>query len=150
MAKSKETYLKKEKEKKRLQERQKKREKMENRKASGGKGKPFEDMLAYIDENGNISSTPPDPSKRKIVDAADIQTSVPRYEPDESDNGPRQGIVAFFNSDKGFGFINDAKTGERIFVHISQTKEPIGEQDKVSFDLERGDKGFVAVNVQKA
>jgi len=69
MAKSKETFGKKEKEKKRLKERQEKHEKMEERKANARKGKSLEDMMAYIDEDGNISSTPPDPKKEKSIQA---------------------------------------------------------------------------------
>lgn len=60
MAKSKDTYSKKEKEKKRLKQREEKKEKMEQRKANPSKGKSLDDMLAYIDENGNITSSPPD------------------------------------------------------------------------------------------
>ena len=105
-------------------------------------------MLAYIDENGNISSTPPDPMKRREINVDDIQTSVPKHVPSEND-GERHGQVAFFNNEKGFGFINDAISGERVFVHVSQLSEPIQEHDKVSFQLERGDKGFVAVDVKK-
>lgn len=63
MAKSKETFNKREKEKKRLKQRQEKREKQEERKANAAKGKPLEAMLAYIDENGNLSSVPPDSSR---------------------------------------------------------------------------------------
>jgi hypothetical protein len=60
MAKSKETYLKKEKEKKRLKDKQDKAAKKEERKANAKKGKSLEEMLAYIDDNGNLVSTPPD------------------------------------------------------------------------------------------
>lgn len=63
MARSKETFNKREKEKKRLKLRQEKQEKREERKANTAKGKPLEEMLAYIDENGNISSVPPDRSQ---------------------------------------------------------------------------------------
>ena len=52
MAKSKETFNKKEKEKKRLKQKQEKMEKMQERKANATKGKSLEDMMAYIDENG--------------------------------------------------------------------------------------------------
>ena len=65
MARSKETFNKREKEKKRLKKQQEKREKMEERKAQ--KVSSFEQMLAYVDENGNLSSTPPDPKKRKVL-----------------------------------------------------------------------------------
>ncbi|MEP6617607.1 MAG: hypothetical protein ABJA57_13550 [Ginsengibacter sp.] len=59
MAKSQETFSKKEKGKKKLKKRQEKQEKMEDRKNNAKKGKSLEEMMAYIDENGNISSTPP-------------------------------------------------------------------------------------------
>jgi hypothetical protein len=65
MAKSKETFNKKEKEKKRLKQRQEKREKKEERKANAKKGKSLEEMMAYIDEDGNISDTPPDPRQKR-------------------------------------------------------------------------------------
>ncbi len=147
MAKARETFGKKEKEKKRLKQRQDKQEKMQERKANGKEGKSLEDMMAYIDENGNISSTPPDPRKMKTFKAEDMQISVPVYEPTEEE--PRTGVVAFFNGEKGFGFINDAKTGERFFVHVSQLTEPISESDKVGFEVEAGDRGLSAVRVKK-
>jgi hypothetical protein len=59
MAKSKETFGKKQKEKQRLKKRQDKQQKMEERKANSKKGKSLNEMLAYVDENGNLSSTPP-------------------------------------------------------------------------------------------
>ena len=59
MAKSKETFFKKQKEKQRLKNRQDKQQKMEERKANAKKGKTLNEMLAYVDENGNLSSTPP-------------------------------------------------------------------------------------------
>lgn len=147
MAKARETFGKKEKEKKRLKQRQDKQEKMLDRKANNKEGKSLEDMMAYIDEEGNISSTPPDPRRKKTFKAEDMQISVPKYEPGEEE--VRSGVVAFFNGEKGFGFINDAKTGERFFVHISQLLEPISENDKVSFDVEAGDRGLSAVHVKK-
>ncbi len=148
MAKARETFGKKEKEKKRLKQRQEKQEKMDERKANAKNGKSLEDMMAYLDENGNLSSVPPDPRKKKTFKAEDMQIGVPKYESSE-DDGPRSGIIAFFNSDKGFGFINDAKTGERVFVHVSQLTEPIAENDKVNYEVEAGDRGLSAVNVKK-
>jgi len=59
MAKSKETFGKKQKEKQRLKNRQDKQQKKEERKANLKKGKTLNEMLAYVDENGNLSSTPP-------------------------------------------------------------------------------------------
>ena len=59
------------------------------------------------------------------------------------------GTVKWFNDAKGFGFIIDAVDSERYFVHVSGTLEDIGEGDKVSFELEKGQKGLNAVRVKK-
>ncbi|MBA2746040.1 MAG: cold shock domain-containing protein [Flavisolibacter sp.] len=147
MAKSKETYNKKEKEKKRLKQRQEKKEKMEERKAGGGKSKSLDDMMAYIDEDGNISSTPPDPKKKKVFNAEDMQIGVPKFEEGDPADAIRTGVVSFFNESKGFGFIIDAQSGERIFVHVNQLKERIEEKDKVTFEIENGARGLSAVNI---
>lgn len=61
MAKAKETFMKREKQKKRLERLREKRKKMEQRKSESHKGKSLEDMIAFVDENGNLTSTPPDP-----------------------------------------------------------------------------------------
>src|SRR5947209_19343216 len=107
MAKSKITFNKREKEKQRQKEKQEKREKMEERKANHVKGKSLEDMMAYIDENGNITSTPPDPRKKTVVNVEDIQIGVPKSVKD--DNAPSEGRVDYFNQTKGFGFIIDSR-----------------------------------------
>lgn len=146
MSKSKETFNKKEKEKKRLKKKQEKQEKMQERKANAEKGKSLDAMMAYVDENGNLSSTPPDPKKRKVFNHEDMNTGVPvRIEEDTE----RQGVVDFFNDAKGFGFIKDAVTKQSVFVHINQLSEPIKENDRVSFQMERGPKGMNAVQVKK-
>ena len=67
MAKSQETFSKKEKEKLKLKKRREKEEKKAERKANSQKGLELEDMLAYVDENGNLTTTPPDPKKRKVI-----------------------------------------------------------------------------------
>jgi cold shock CspA family protein len=149
MAKSGETFGKKEKEKKRAKERQEKAEKMEERKANAKKGKSLNDMMAYIDENGNISSTPPDPKKMKTFNVEDMEIGVPKHVPGEEDNPVRTGIVSFFNEAKGFGFIKDMQTGESVFIHANQLSEPIKENNKVSFEVEMGPKGPNAFNVKK-
>lgn len=149
MAKSQETFNKKEKEKKRLKQRQEKKEKMEERKANPSKGNSLDDMMAYLDENGNLSSTPPDPKKKKVFNSEDMQISVPKYENDDSVETTRKGVVSYFNESKGFGFINDAQSGERIFVHINQLTEQVNENEKVNFEVENGPRGLSAVNVRK-
>ncbi len=148
MGRSTETFSKKEKEKARLKKAKEKREKAEDRKANGGKGKSLEDMMAYIDEYGNITSTPPDPSKRIKVNAEDIPTGIARQE-DVPHDTVRNGIVSFFNDAKGYGFIKDTQTQESVFVHINALTELIKENNLVTFQTEQGQKGLSAINVKK-
>jgi len=63
MARSQETFGKKEREKKRLKKKEEKRLKRVDRKDSPTGD--FDSMIAYVDENGQLSDTPPDPTKKK-------------------------------------------------------------------------------------
>ncbi|MBL0020021.1 MAG: cold shock domain-containing protein [Bacteroidetes bacterium] len=147
MAKSQETFSKKEKEKARLKKRQDKQFKREENKANPKKS-GLQDMIAYVDEYGNLSSTPPDPSKKRVIRAEDIEIGVPTRV--EEDLGAvRTGKVEFFNHDKGFGFIKENETQEKYFVHVSSVTFDIEENDKVSFEIEQGPKGLNAVRVNK-
>ena len=60
----------------------------------------------------------------------------------------KEGTVKFFNSTKGFGFIKPADSDEDIFVHQSGLVDSIRDEDRVSFDVEQGQKGMNAVNVR--
>jgi cold shock CspA family protein len=148
MAKSQETFSKKENEKKRIQKNREKLEKREERKANAKKGKSLEEMMAYIDENGNISATPPDPRRRIVIKQEDIRIGVPKQEDIDPADLIRKGTVTFFNNDKGYGFIKDLQTQESVFVHINALSHPIKENDKVTFEVEMGHKGPTAVNVK--
>jgi len=139
-------FNKREKEKQRQKEKKEKREKMEERKASQTKGKSLEEMMAYIDENGNITSTPPDPEKKKVFNLEDIEIGVPRSK--ETEDPTREGKIDFYDSSKGFGFIMQ-QDGQRIFFHINQTTYPVSEGDVVNYTVERGPKGWNAVGVTK-
>ena len=148
MGRSSETFNKKEKEKKRLKKQQEKAEKMAERKAGEKKGKSLDEMMAYIDEEGNISDTPPDPKKRRVINHEEIQIGVPKYEAVEEEV-TRTGSVTFFNEAKGFGFIRDNQSGDSVFIHVNQLTEHISEGDKVTFEIGKGPKGPIALGVKK-
>ncbi len=68
-----------------------------------------------------------------------------------SSSGDRQeGTVKFFNSKKGFGFINVADSEDEIFVHITDLTGKVKEGTKVTFEIEKEEKGLRAVKVRKA
>src|SRR3954464_13978711 len=96
MGKSQETFSKKEKERSRLKKRQDKQEKKEERQANSRNGNNLESMLAYIDENGNISSTPPDPRKKIVTNVEDIQIGVAKQQPVDESELVRTGVVTMF------------------------------------------------------
>ena len=57
-------------------------------------------MLAYVDENGKITDTPPDNTKKKVeIKAENIELGVPKKETIEEDI-IRKGKVAFFDTSK--------------------------------------------------
>ena len=145
MAKSQQTFIKKEKEKKRQKKREEKQKKKEARRAEakdGDGGIPF----AYVDKYGNLTDTPPDPSDDTEIDASEIVLGVPQKIKEEFDP-IRKGKVQFFDHSKGFGFIMDEETQEKHFVHVSGLNDEINENDKVTFELEKGQRGMNAVRV---
>lgn len=147
MGRSNESYNKKEKEKNRLKKRQDKEKKKDIRK-SNSPGGGIDDMIAYVDENGRLTSTPPDPLLKTKVNVDEIEISVRKKE--EREVAPFiTGRVDFFDDNKGFGFIKETITQERYFVHANGLLEPIKEKDMVTFELKRGQKGMNAVNVKK-
>lgn len=139
------TVDKRENEKKRLAKRAEKQKKKEEKKLSG-KTSSFEDMIAYVDENGVISSTPPAENfKKEEIKQEEIQISVPKKEKEEP--VILRGKIDFFNTSKGFGFIKELSSGERYFFHVNNVLSNITEGNIVTFDLERGLKGMNAINV---
>ncbi len=62
------------------------------------------------------------------------------------------GTVKWFNSDKGFGFITPDDGGADVFAHFSAIQSggfrSLEENQRVSFDGERGAKGMQAANIQ--
>lgn len=147
MGRSQESFNKKEvrnkKEKKRKEKEQKKLIRKE-----GDKSSSLDDMIAYVDENGMITSTPPDPSKKTIINAEDIEISIPKSDPNQVLDPIRKGSVTFFNTTKGFGFIRDLETQESVFVHVNNLLEDIKEGNLVNYEVEMGQKGPTAVQVK--
>ncbi|SRR5690606_31436261 len=143
-----ETWNKKEREKKRQKNKQEKAERKQERREQS-KDKSMDDMMAYLDENGNLTSTPPDPGKKVEFKLEDIEIGVPKQAPPTQEELLRKGKVSFFNDTKGFGFIRDSVTQESIFVHINNLSEPVGENDLVAFEVQKGPRGLNAVNVKK-
>lgn len=140
------TFNKKEIEKKKQQKRKEKQQKREERKNNPADS--FEDMIAYVDENGVIISTPPDLTNKRKIKIENIAVSTPKKE--DMEDPILNGRVEYFNSDKGYGFIKHTGSTDKYFFHISSAPASITEGNMVTFELERGQKGMNAVRITLA
>jgi cold shock CspA family protein len=147
MGRSQESFQKKEvrkkKEKKRKEKEKKRLLKKENEKNSS-----LDDMIAYVDEKGMITSTPPDPANKEEIDLDGIEVSVPKRKPEDDIHLERKGKVTFFDEPKGYGFIKDSETQENVFVHVNDLLTDVKKGSTVSFKLTKGKKGLAATQVK--
>ena len=137
------TFGKRENEKKKQARRLEKQNRKEERKQSG-KANSFDDMIAYVDEYGMITSTPPDPDREKEeIKQEEISISTAKQEePDVL-----KGWVEHFNVEKGYGFIKDLAGTDKYFFHVNNVLTNIVENDIVTCDLEQGKRGLNAINI---
>lgn len=136
------TSGKRDREKLKEQKRKEKQQRKEERQSRGTSS--FEDMIAYVDENGVLHSTPPEKQKEEI-DISEIVISVPKQE--DIEIAPLNGRIEHFNPSKGYGFVKDTGSSEKYFFHISSAPSSIAEGDIVTFELERGTRGMNAVRI---
>lgn len=138
------TWNKREREQKKKNLKKQKEEKRLERKENSSKGKSLDEMLAYVDEYGNLSDTPP-PKNHQA--AGDIPPTVANSNALRQNDLPRTGLITFFDSKKGYGFIKDRQTQESIFAHVNASNVELKEGLAVTFEVEKGPKGLVAVNI---
>lgn len=150
MGKSQQTFNKSEREKKRAKKKKEKQERKELRKQEREtRGKlNLEDQLMYMDENGNLVDTKPDPAKKFTAKLEDIALGVPMNNRASMDTVQRGKVKNFFG-EKGYGFITNKATKESIFVHINDAYPGISENHIVEYETGRGPKGAKAINVKR-
>lgn len=137
------SFAKKENEKKKQAKRIEKQKRKEERQSSGTAS--MDNMIAYVDENGNLSNTPPEERKKAKIKLEDVLIATPKKEEVESE--PLKGRVEYFNASKGYGFIKDLASTEKYFFHISSAPQNITDGDITTFEIERGTRGMNAVNI---
>jgi len=101
----------------------KKKEKLERRqerKLANKGSHDLESMLAYVDEEGNLTSKPVDPKKKVSINAEDIEISVSRQQEIQAEDREQVGIVTLFKTDKGYGLLKTRKRKQAI----SSTSNP--------------------------
>lgn len=148
MGRAHETSGKKEIAKKKKEKKKEKAEKKELRQSNTSKGKGLEDMMAYVDENGNLSASPPDPRKKREIRLEDISLEASGNN-NAKESSLKSGAITFFDTVKAFGFIKDSDSPNSYFVHSSDLSAPVKEGDKVIFEIAKGQKGMKAILVRK-
>lgn len=146
MGRGKESFGKKEVRKKQIKKRKDKENRRLEKKVEGKKGS-LDDMIAWVDENGVITSTPPDLTQKKEIKAENIEIGIPKAE-FRINNKIRTGRLKNFDESKGFGFIIDSETKDSIFVHANDCSEILKIGCRVEFETEKGLKGLKAINVK--
>ena len=148
MGRSNETFGKKDVRTKQEKKRKEKEKRRLEKKEQGKKG-GLDDMIAWVDENGMITSTPPDLTQKTEVKAENIEIGIPKSE-DRINNKikTRTGRLKNFDETKGFGFIIDSETRESIFVHRNDSSGDLQTGCLVEFETEKGLKGLKAVRVK--
>ena len=147
MGRSQETYGKKEVKKKKVKKRMENEQKRA-RKKSLAKKNSFNDMIAYVDEFGMITPTPPDPGKRQEIDPESIELDITKNRQEEMNSTLHRGVVTYFNETRGFGFIRDLESNKRIYVHVSNIIDTIEENNIVIYETGKGFQGSSALNVK--
>lgn len=92
-----------------------------------------------------------------VRNAWTCRPSVPKFDeqwqasPNKVENVP-EGVVKWFNAEKGFGFIAQADGGADVFVHFTAIQadgyRSLDENQTVEFDIVQGPKGPQADNVR--
>ena len=108
------------------------------------------EKITSLHKYSQISDEMINPSMKIKVKAENIELGIPKKEDSDEEYDPvRNGKVSFYDSSKGFGFIIDTETNEKHFTHVSGIIDEITENDKVTFELEKGQRGMNAVKVKK-
>ena len=139
------SFSKKENSKKKAKKMQEKSLRREDRKTNNNKGKTLDDMIVYVDVNGNFTSVPPH-LQNKEEDLARAKKAAQSL----MDSGDTifTGIVTYF-SDKGYGFITESESGENVFFHHGALTSVIVKHDKVNYKKENSPRGFRAIEIKK-
>ena len=127
------TFKKKERAKKQAQKKKEKQERRELNKADNNKGKPLEEMFAYVDEFGNISDTPP--TEKYKFKPEDLER------PKEAEDEFLIGRVSYYNEAGHYGFIRDNETRETVYFNDTLAGKPLSLNQNVKYKAVRTRQG---------
>ncbi|HLS96057.1 putative cold-shock DNA-binding protein [Sphingobacterium allocomposti] len=136
------TFKKKELAKKKLQKKQDKLERRSLKKSNNDKGKTLEEMYAYVDEFGNITTVPPD--QREKPTEEEIQRRLNPVSVDEYSFGK----VSYYNAQGHYGFIRDNLTKQTVYFNDRLVGKTLQIDQKVKFKFVRSKQGNQVTEVE--
>lgn len=139
-----ESFNKKEREKKRQKKKRDKAFIREQKKLDTSKPPEF----MYVGEDGNLTTEKPDTALRKKTSLEDIDISTRKQDKSTESKFSKTGVVKFFNTEKGYGFIDEKGGGDSYFVHVDNLLDKVNEGDHVVFEVGKGPKGPIATDVK--
>ncbi len=143
MSKSFHSFNKKEREKKKAKKREDKKKRKEERK-NNPEAAEKDDMIAYLDADGNIIDSPLEEKVENNIE--DIEISVPKK---SAESRKKKGRLVQYNEERGYGFIESLDGAEKVFVHMSEFIDEIQVRNMVSYETEKSDRGLRAIKVEK-
>lgn len=117
----------------------------ELRKTHNNKGKSLDEMIVYVDVNGQFTSVPPHLQNREedLAKAAKAAKKADVQQPTHF-----TGIITYF-SEKGYGFITEDESRDNIFFHQKDVINVVQKHDKVTYKKEYTPKGYKATEIKK-
>lgn len=137
------SFSKKQQNKKKIEKQKEKESRRESRKSENNKGKSLDEMIVYVDVNGNFTSVPPHLQDREADLARAEQQRIVAVDPETEFTG-----TVTFVSDKGYGFITEDNSRENIYFHQNDLGQALNKYDKVSYRVETSFKGNRAVDIK--
>ena len=104
-------------------------------------------MIAYVDENGMITSTPPAEKHSQRRNKAGRNRHINSQKKTRKNRSSAEDVSSFSMNRKASASSRTYTGVEKYFFHINNVLTDIAENNIVTFDLERGLKGMNAVNV---
>ncbi len=140
MSKTQLTFKKKETAKKKQLKKLEKQERREQNKMNNDKGKSLEEMFAYVDEFGNISSTPP--TQQYKFKEEDL------LRPQDQEDEFLFGKVSYYNETGNYGFIRDNESRETVYFNDKLAGKPLSLNQAVKYKYTRTKQGNQITEVE--
>lgn len=136
-----ESYSKKENNKKKAQKKAEKLNKRELRKTVNNKGKSLDEMLVYVDVLGRLTDVHPSlqDKEKDLLEASKEAKEDMMY----------QGSIYSYETNKGFGFIKQDTSNDKVFFHFKVLSQEVAVGDTVMFSKQLTEKGYRATRINK-